>query len=383
MKHFVPVRVRVEKDVVTRVARVLRGKGTLQVSVGQQVTPPEIIGSSTAPAGFRTLNLATLLSTSPQDVEKLLARKLGQRIYKGELLARKKGGLFGGEKVVTAPTDGVLDFLNNQTGELKITFLPEKISLPAGVYGIVEVADQERGQVIIRTLTSRVHGMFGSGRYRDGSLHILGKKDDMITGSAIQTRYDGNILVGGSIFFKDTISAAISTGVNGIITGGIDAKDYSGMAGGRLVFPRKLDNDIGISVVVCEGFGGVPIGDDIFKILSEHEGRFVFIDGNKALINLPSPLSSSLARVKNTKLPQLQNGDLMLEEIASRDMVTELSVGMKVRIVGNSYLGEQGTLLAVDSSLSLLPSGVRGYLATVETARRKIQVPVANLEVVM
>lgn len=383
MKHFVPVRVRVERDVVTRVARVLRGKGTLQVSAGQQVTPSDIIGSSTVSAGFRTINLAVLLSVAPQDVEKLLVGKLSQRIYKGELLAHKKGGLFGGEKVVTAPTDGILDFLNSKTGELKITFFPKKISLPAGVYGIVEVADQERGQVIIRTLTSRVHGMFGSGRYRDGSLHILGKKDDMITRSAIQTRYDGNILVGGSIFFKDTISAAISIGVNGIITGGIDAKDYSGMAGGRLVFPRKLDNDIGISVVICEGFGSIPIGNDIFRVLQEYEGRFVFIDGNKALVNLPSPLLSSLAKVKNTKLPQLQNGDLMSEEATAAERVTEVSIGIKVRIVGSSYLGEQGTLLAVDNALSLLPSGVRGYLATVETARRKIQVPVANLEVVM
>jgi len=198
-----------------------------------------------------------------------------------------------------------------------------------------------------------------------------------------QIKYEGNILVGGSIFFKDMIATAISTGVNGIITGGIDARDFRGMAGGRLVFPRKLDNDIGISVVVCEGFGGIPIGDDIFRVLQEYEGRFVFIDGNKALINLPSPLSSSLIKVKNTRLPQLQNGNLVPEEADSAKGMTELSIGCKVRIVGNSYLGEQGTLLAIDSSLSLLPSGVKSYLATVETARRKIQVPVANLEAVM
>lgn len=381
MKHLAPARVRIEKDVVTRVTRVLRGRGVLNASVGQQVTPEEIIGMATISAGFRTLNLATALAVAPGDVEELLVRKLGTRIYKGELLAFKKGWLFGGKKVVTAPTDGILDFLNNKTGELKIAFLPKKVSLPAGVYGIVEVVDSERGQVIIRTLTSRVYGMLGSGRSRDGILHILGKKDELISKSAIQTNYDGHVLVGGSLFFKETISAAISSGVNGIITGGVDARDYRGMAGGRLIFPKKLDNDIGISVVVCEGFGSIPIATDIFEILSEYEGKFVFIDGNKAVISLPSPRSSSLVKIKNTKLPEPKSSDPIDPDHTKG--VLELKAGLKVRVVGNSYLGEQGKLLAVNDSLTLLPSGTRDYLATVETARRKIQVSVANLEIIM
>ncbi|MDP3758615.1 MAG: hypothetical protein Q8Q86_02755, partial [Candidatus Daviesbacteria bacterium] len=62
MKHFAPVRMRVEKDVVTRVTRALKGKGKLNVSVGQQVTPPEIIGEARISSGFRTLNLSKLLS---------------------------------------------------------------------------------------------------------------------------------------------------------------------------------------------------------------------------------------------------------------------------------------------------------------------------------
>ncbi|MDP3948315.1 MAG: hypothetical protein Q8P87_01250 [bacterium] len=380
MKHFVPARLRVEKDVVTRVTRVLRGKGTISVRVGQQVSPEEIIGSATISAGFRTLNLSTLLSASPADVEKLLVSKLNQRIYKGELLALKKGWL-GNKKVVTAPTDGIFDFLNNKTGELRITFLPKKINLPAGVYGIVEAVDPERGQVVIRTLVCRVYGIFGSGHSRDGILHILNRKDALIPKSAIQPEYEGHVLVGGSLFFKDTLSTAISTGVSGIITGGTDAIDYRAVAGGRLVFPKKIDNDVGISIVVCEGFGSIPIGTDIFEILQRYEGKFVFIDGNKALISLPSPLSSSLIKIKNTKLSELQKG--ITPDPDRTTLISELKAGLKVRVVGNSYLGEQGKLLAVNDSLSLLPSGIYDYLATVETARRKIQVPVANLEIIM
>lgn len=381
MNHYVSIRLRIEKDAVTRVVRTLKGKGSLNVSIGQQVTPDELIGSGTIASGFRTLNLSSLLSVPPQDVSKYLTRKLNQRIYKGELLAFKKGWLLSGKKVVTSPADGVLDFLDPKTGELKIAFLPVKADLPAGVYGIVEDVDPARGEVIIKTLVSRIYGIFGSGRPRDGILYILSKKDSLVSKEEIQTRYNGGILAGGSLFFKDTISAAISMGVSGIITGGINAEDYKGMAGGRLTFPRKLENDIGIGIVVCEGFGSIPIGDDIFEVLSAYEGKFVFIDGNKALINLPSFSSASLTKIKNTKLPPLPGYELK-ETIGSLLEAQELKVGQKIRIVGNSYLGEQGRVTSIDDSPTLLASGVRGYLVTVEGNRRKLQVPVANLEVI-
>lgn len=382
MKYFVPLRLRLEKEVVTRVVRDLRGKGQINVRVGQEVQPSDIIGSSAVSAGFRTLNLAQLLSVSPQSVEQYLAKVLDQRIYKGELLASKKSWALGGKTVVTAPTDGVLDFLNTKTGELRIAFLPKKIDLPAGVYGVVEGVDPQKGQVVLRTLTSRIHGILGSGRPRDGILHILGKKDDLINKDKISVKYDGQILIGGSLLFKDAISAAISEGIEGIITGGINAKDYKAMAGSRLMFPKKIDNDIGISIIACEGFGSISIGSDIFDQLLQYEGKFVFIDGNKALICLPSFTSSSMVKVKNSSLPQLpssninQNFDKLVEDV-------ELKAGLKVRIVGNSYMGEQGIILAIDQSITLLPSGARNYLATIETARRKIQVPVANLEIIM
>lgn len=377
MKQFANFQLRVHSNVVIRVRRFLRGKGGLNVAVGQVVSPDEIIGNATISSGFRTLNLSQLLSVAPAEVERYLNRKVGQRIYKGELLAFKKGSLLGGQKVVTSPTDGVLDFLNPKTGELRMSFLPKQADLPAGVYGIVEQVDSRRGFVVIRTQASTIHGRFGSGRPRDGILHILNKKDSLITNSSITAKYDEHVLVGGSLFFKDAISAAISSGVSGIITGGINAKDYKAMGGGRLIFPRKLETDIGVSIVVCEGFGSIPIGDDIFGILSEYQGRFVSIDGNRAQILLPSFQSSSLTKVKNTRLPNLP------EEGAVEEKEVEVKIGLKVRVVGNSYPGEQGEIIAINQSPTLLPSGIRTYLVTIAGVRRKIQVPVANIEVIL
>lgn len=377
MKHYANLRVRVVKDVISRIHRSLKGKGQIFVSVGQELTPDEIIGEAFISSGFRTLNLSSLLSVPPHEVEKYLVRKIGQKIYKDELLAFKKGGLFWGRKVVVAPTDGTLDFLNPGTGELRMNFLPKKEKLPAGMYGVVENIDNIRGVVIIRSQVSKVYGMFGSGKLRDGILQFLGKREDLVGRDMIKVNFKDHILVSGSLIFKDAISAAISAGVEGIISGGINAKDFRGMAGGRLVFPRKLDNDIGISIVVCEGFGSIPIGEDIYQILSEYEGKFVSVDGNRGLINLPSFESSSIIRVKNTKLPAFKEGVLDILESSE----VELKLGMLVRVVGNSFSGEQGRLIGLDQSETLLPSDIKTYLATIETRRRKIKIPVANIEI--
>lgn len=375
------LRLRVEKDVVIRIYRSLKGQGTINVLKDQIVTPSDIIGTALLSPGFRILNLSQALSVAPQEVEKYLTRSLGQKIFKDELLAYKSGGFLGVKKIVTAPTDGVLDFLNPQTGELRLIFLPKKHDLPAGVYGIIDALDHQKGLIIIRTQASIIHGMFGSGRVRDGTLHLISKRDELVGKSFISAQMNEQILVGGSLVFKDAITAAISAGVSGIIVGGINAKDYKGMAGGRLLFPKKLDNDIGISMIVCEGFGSIPIGWDIVETLKEFNGRFVAINGNGAVIYLPSFSSSSLSKVKSTHLPPIRQG--FTGYTAQPNQLTDLKVGLKVRVKGNSYPGEQGQIVAFDQTETLLASGIKTFMVTIETKRRKIQVPVVNIEVIV
>ena len=193
MKLFAPVRVRVEKDVVVRIPRRLKGKGIINVLQGQQVSPTDIIGTSLISSGFRIIKLAEMLGVDPTAVEQYLKRPLGKRIYKDELLAEKKEGLLGGKRIVTSPTDGILDFLSPQTGELRITFMPKKQDLPAGVFGIVEGIDRKVEQIMIKTQASIVHGMFGTGRVRDGILRIISQRGELIGQSLISPDLDGQV----------------------------------------------------------------------------------------------------------------------------------------------------------------------------------------------
>lgn len=375
--NLVPRRLRIEKDVILRIHRILLGKGKILVSLGQEVTPEEIIGVGETPGGFMTINLSSSLQVQPKDVGKYLKRKLGDRIYKGELLAQKSSWLFKKAKVVTSPSDGILDFINEKSGEIRITPLPKKINLPAGVYGVVEDISKLSGVVAIRTQVARIYGVCGSGRARDGILQILTNRTDMTLKSSVTQKYQGNILVGGSLLPKNSIMAAISNGVNGIITGGINAKDYKGMAGGRLTFPKRLENDIGISILVCEGFGSQSLGEDIYEILKEYEGKFVTIDGNKTTVYLPSSSSSCMIKIRKTQAFN-EVGNILSDD----KELFELKIGQRVRVIGSSFSAEQGKIVAIDKSQTRLASGISGCLATIETRRRKIQMPIQNLELI-
>ena len=379
MKILAPIRLRMEENVVTRVYRRLNGTFSINVQAGQEVMPSDIIGSSQTESGFRILNLATLLSVSPRDVKKYLKRTLGQKIYKGELLASKDGWMLSSKKIVTAPTDAILDFYNEQTGEMRLSFLPTKTNLPSGVYGIVEQVDSLRGFVVIKTLVDRIYGIFGSGKHRDGILRILGNREDITTEVSVRAQAGREqVFVGGSLLYKEAISAAISSGINGIISGGINAMEYKNITSGRLSFPNKIENDIGISIVICEGFGSIPIGLDIYTLLEAYDGRFVFIDGNKAIISLASFESKSMLKIRSTALPIGQEDNFAGGYI----QIGELNVGSHVRIAGNYFTGEQGKIIAIDQSFSLLPSGLKAIMATIETSFKKIKIPVNNLEMI-
>ena len=380
MTHFAPKRLRFEKDVIARVHRSLRGKGQLNVEVGQEVAPEDIIGTGLVSGGFRVLNLAQSLSIAPSQVKKYLRREVGQKIYKGELLAQINEGFLRRQKIVTSPSDGILEFINDKTGEIRLTLLPQRQDLPAAVYGVVEKVDKLRSGVVIRTQVSRVYGTFGVGSSRDGTLTFLGKRDELVGALQISSKNSDQSLVGGSLIYKEAIATAISNDVRGIITGGINAKDYRGMAGGRLKFPRKLDNDIGVSILVCEGFGTMPIGEDIYEILLTYNERFVFLEGNHAIMTLPSHESSSMTRVKNTQLPELPpDSALRLDKELEE---AEIRIGSSVRIVGSGFGAEQGKVVAADKLETLLPSGILALLLTVETKRRKLRIPVMNVELI-
>lgn len=383
-KLYANHRIRIHPGEVTVITRTISGKSKIHVQVGQEVTPEEIIGEGFVSGGFRVINLASMLGVAPPEVKKYLQRHIGQKIFQGELLAFKPSQVFSARKIVISPSDLVLESLDEKNGTLMTSFLPKKNDYPAAVYGIVDGIDPKRGRVFIKTEVTKVFGLVGSGRLREGPLRILGQRGDLLRGFGLNKQFEGDILVTGGLVFKDGISAAISLGVGGIISGGINAKDYEGLSGGHLDPKHKIGTDVGISVVVTEGFGSIPMGDDVFQILKQFENKFVIIDGNRAKLILPSCNESCMIRIRKTAKPATGASAGSYQELVEplpELRAVELVLGQKVRIISEPWMGVQGKIISLDQSPSLLPSGIRTYLITVETRNKKIKVPYTNVEV--
>ena len=372
-------RARIKPNVVTIIKRSLSGKGKILVSKGQEVLPEDVIGKGSLSSGFRSINLSSLLGVPPGEVDKYLQKRPGQTLYRNELLAFKKGGMLSDKKIVTSPTDGVIESYNAKTGEFRMGFLPKSIDLPAAVYGVVESVDTDRGQVLIKTETTQILGLFGSGRIRDGILKFLTVRSGLINSQQITSDLAEHIIVGGALVYSNAISALLAVGAHGIITGGMDAKDYRSLSGGHLHFPRKMGTDIGISLVAFEGFGSVPMGEDIIEVLQKHNGKFVILDGNNAKLHLPSFEKTSMIRIKKTALPPQ---DTPLTDSLSEVEAVEIKVGQRARICMPPFQGQQGRVIFIDKAPTKLPSGVRIYLVTLELKSRQVKVPYTNIEVI-
>jgi hypothetical protein len=189
-----------------------------------------------------------------------------------------------------------------------------------------------------------------------------------------------HILVSGGLIYSGALAQAITSGVHGIITGGINSSDYKSLRGGKLAFPGKYGSDIGLSLVVCEGFGSIPIGEDIFTILQKYNNQFVIIDGNAGKITLPACDSDCIIQIRKVALPQglKQNYIDSIPEVEA----VNLERGQKVRVIAAPFMGEQGVVDTIDATPTVLKSRISTFLVTITTKSRKIRVPYLNIEVI-
>lgn len=366
-------RCRIRSDSIIFVKRSTRGMGKLSVKKGQEVAPEQILGKFHLKAGFGSVNLAKSLGVSFDDAPQYLQRKKGEKIFKGELLAFKKG-IFK-KKVVTAPTDSIVSDYNFSNGELLLEYLPRDQQLIAGVFGIVDDVNNSAGEVLIKTMVHEVFGIAGSGIDRSGVLFLSNGKENLMNKYQVHSNWKNHIVVAGALVYTEAIQQAIQFGVQGIITGGINARDFTAIAGG--VYSQNLGTDVGTSIVVTEGFGPVPIGDDIYNLLKIYQGKFIFINGNLAKILLPVLNEDSIITLRKTFLPK----EKKVSNIPQLE-VDSLKIGDKVRVIWPPYQGVQGKIIGIDKTPTSLPSGISTFMVTLETPRIKIKVSYTNIELI-
>lgn len=375
---FANNRLRIEQDTVIHIPRYLpNSKGKIKVALGQEVSPGDILTEGQISGGFRTIHLSQEMNEDPSKASGFLNRPIGQIIYRGELLAAKKE-LFGmKQKIILSPVDGVVEYYDKTSGNLRIKLLPKISKLVSGVFGIVDFIDQGKNLVVIRSVGTVIHGVIGSGRSREGLLEVLSSPEMLVSSKQLLPSQQGKIVVGGSLIFLEALEKAVSLGIAGIISGGINAHDYLAMSGGRWNFQHRHFTDVGVGLIVTEGFGSIPLPADVFDHLLKYQDRFVIMEGNRSRMVLPSTNQNCMINIRKTKIP------FNAEKYGVNTVdVLPLEVGSKVRLLSPRLFGRQGIIESIDQAQTQLESGLETIMVSVVTDKEKVRVPYLNLEIV-
>jgi hypothetical protein len=360
----------VSGDIVVRRTRRLPIEGDVLVKVGDAVGPDQTIAEAVLPGVLQTIKLSDKLGVEPRDVTAMSKLKPGDKIEKGQMIAETKG-LFGMFKSsVASDFSGTVDSINEVSGSMYIREPGIPIGISAYVQGhVVETMPNEGA--IIETRCAMIQGIFGVGGERTGVIRLAVKDAQQVLEPSVILATDaGKVLVGGSGMSAGAIRRAVEVGAAGIIAGGIRDEDLIAFLGYDIGVAITGTEQIGITLLVTEGFGYLGMADRTFALLKTLEGRECSLNGAtqiRAGVIRPEILAPIAADT--------------VSESRAQD-VFELKPGAAIRVIREPYFGALGTVTGLPSTLQVLESGTEVRVLTAKLADgREVTVPRANVEI--
>lgn len=366
-----------EHTVLRRVRR-LPLKGEVLVDVGQLVRAEECVAEARLPGSVRPINVAGQLGIAADELPDVLLVSEGDAIAEGEPFARTTGifGLFKSE--CRSPIDGTIESASPVTGQVIIRGRPTPLRKTAYVAGrIVDVRDAESATVEVAA--TFIQGIFGLAGEAVGPLEIVVESPDQILDAdRITPALAGKVIVGGSLVTADAIRTAVEHGVVGIISGGLDDSDVRAALGYELGVAITGDEELGVTVIITEGFGRIGMAAATFELLRRRRGALASINGATQIragvirpeIIVPFESGTEAAR------PTPAAG-------AAGEQGSVLQVGTRLRAIREPFFGRLGRCTALPVELETLASGARVRVLEVEfdDGTRAI-LPRANVELI-
>ena len=360
-----------EKDLVRKERR-LPLKGEVLSHVGEKVLSETIVAKTHLPGNVQTLNLAGALGCLPEDVGEYLLKRSGDPIRKGELIAQSKGffGLF--KSKVESPCDGTLESVSKITGQAILREPPEPIQVDAYIEGeVVEVFPQEG--VVVETVATFVQGIFGVGGEMRGVIFpVSDKPDEVLTEGEISEKCRGKVLVGGSLVTANAVLKAIEKGVRGIVVGGIEDGDLERFLGYELGVAITGSENLGLTLIITEGFGRMQMAGRTFSLLREHSGE-------QASINGATQIRAGVMRPEVVIPLNTQ----ARHEVRGTKHEAGLVIGSPIRLIREPFFGQLGKVASLPSELQVIETESKVRILEVELDNgRRVLLPRANVEMI-
>jgi len=370
MSHSYTPGLRVATETMVRRERRLPLQGEVLVAVGDHVGPEAVIARCELPGNVQTVNLAAQLSVDPASVGGTLLKPVGSTVARDETIAEAKA-MFGLMKNrVASPADGTLESVSAITGQLLVRERPIPVEVNAFVAGrVVEVL---RGEgAVVEARAAFVQGIFGVGGETHGALAIAtGSPDQPLEAAHLKPEHRGGVVVGGSHVSHATVLRARELGIRALVVGGFDDRTLRELLGRDLGVAITGQEDLGITLVLTEGFGHIGMAARTWELLCANAGRVASVSGAtqiRAGVLRPEVL---IPREAGTNAPVADPGGGSLE------------IGSAVRVIRQPWFGRIGRVVELPAELKALDTEARVRVLEVEFAddRSRATVPRANVE---
>ena len=372
MAHAYTPGLRVTAAATVRRERRLPLKGEVLVASGEAVDAHTVVARTELPGNVQTVNLAARLSVDPARAEAALTRPVGSPIAKGEVIAAAKS-LFGlATHRIESPVEGTIESVSKVSGQLILREPPVPVEISAYVRGTVAEVLPGEG-VVVESRGALLQGIFGVGGETWGEIAIAAASpDEPLAAASLSADHRGRVVVGGAYVSHATLMRARELGVAAVVVGGFDDRDLRQLLGRDLGVAITGSEELGLTLILTEGFGHIRMADRSWRLLNEQRGRLASVSG------------ATQIRAGVMRPEILIPADDARPEAGAEAHGGGLEVGSLLRVIREPYFGRIGRGVELPSELRELDTEARVRVLVVEfiAGGERAVVPRANVELI-
>lgn len=371
MAHAYTPGLKVIPCTLLRKKRLLPIPGKVLVQMGQEVSELEVVAQTELPGKVFSVNVANRLSVAPDEIKNFMLKGEGDALKKGDIIAENKPFLKWFKTEIESPVDGTIDSVSLITGQVLLREPPRQLPISAYVKGkVVEVVPNFG--VTVETEGTFIQGIFGVGGETTGEITMaVDSPDEDLMPEDIKDSHKGKIVIGGKHACLATIEKAIATGVNAIVVGGIHDRDLRQLLGYDIGVAVTGTEKIGLTLIVTEGFGMIPMADYTFRLIASRNGE-------KASVSGATQIRAGVMRPEII-VPGYPRNVTQCKKEQGRGWIEP---GDPVRIIREPHFGVIGTVASLPPELTKIGSESKVRVLEVELeGGKKLVVPRANIEV--
>ena len=372
MAHAYTPGLRVTERTLLQKARRLPLPGRILVEAGAKVRATDIVAATELPGSVTTVNVAREMNCQPNEVPGFMVKQIGDRVEGGDFLAESKSffGVF--HSYVRAPVAGTVESISEITGQVLLRGAPTPVQLEAYVDGTVTEIVGDEG-VIVETRCALLQGIFGLGGETYGALKMAVTDPSLpLEASSLDESYADKIVVGGSFASLEALRQAIAVKARAVVVGGVRDSDVDELLGYHLGVAVTGSEKLGLSLVVTEGFGRIPMARRSFELLAAREGHQTSVSGAtqiRAGVIRPEVI---IAAPEGVEFPAEAEREPGL-----------IDIGSPIRLIREPYFGLLATVTGLPEELQQIETEAKVRVLLAKLADGKeVVVPRANAELI-